>query len=335
MCWIKGAFLSLLLLFGVSVRAEEVSGDCQSLLAPAQVISAARLFQYLFFQAPNRPSKIDPVTAHSIWQIHFESVVESVGIESTELMQIVRNQLRPESFVEQMESLLKDRVVLGYQRKTVDDHTANVCQRSKSIVTFLSRSFNKSCEQITKSDLATVTEIDELNLKFNESLSRDDFNGFVNLNSVSLIGNFSGPIPDDLLSDLPNLLSLKMYGFNFRFLPPGLLQSLTKLEELSLRGNQIESIPAAFFRDQKNLVELDLGLNRLTDLPEDFFPSLPALEFLVLTSNCFEDVPQALYTDRNTLTRVEIKDKLMNAFKFKLLKHKALLRLKGVQLVTL
>ena len=148
------------------------------------------------------------------------------------------------------------------------------------------------------------------------SLKASDFNGVVNLETLSLPNNQFQSIPTQALTVLGNLKILNItYTLGFGNIPYGAFASNTKLEHLDLSGNGLTNIVAnAFLGLESSLRRLVLQENDLTDNQMSFISGLRALEQLDLANNKLTTFPtpliqtlsmlQNLYLNNNKITKL-------------------------------
>lgn len=150
---------------------------------------------------------------------------------------------------------------------------ANVCDRSESMRLVLEDHISKGCKEISKKDLAEITELhfyesilSETSSYFAE-LNSKDFKGFSNLKFLDLNWIFLRSFPGDLFAEIPYLERLH-WGFGnldeFDFKADNPLRYLTGLKYLTLTNLKMDYLGPEIFSDLKNL-EI-LSINHTDDL---------------------------------------------------------------------
>lgn len=103
-----------------------------------------------------------------------------------------------------------------------------------------------------------------------EFVERRDFENMNQLTALVLAELKIDFLPDDLLTDLPNLESIRMSNSKIENIPEKMFANQAKLKSLSLGGNSITVLKKDLFRFNPNLEELNLNGNNLMKIFVDF-----------------------------------------------------------------
>ena len=129
-----------------------------------------------------------------------------------------------------------------------------------------------------------ITEYYVMGVKL-QYITRRDFRGIENIESLSFYGNSIEEIPEDAFFDLKKLKFLSLALNKIATIPLLLFYSLCDLEEITLRGNSIESFPSFVFANNKQLSGIYLSNNRITSFSSDLVLKVPKLKEINLSSN--------------------------------------------------
>ena len=142
--------------------------------------------------------------------------------------------------------------------------------RTPELVASLVRHLRLStCADVLSGDLAGLTYFRPLNLI---ALQTGDFAGLDNLQRLDLSGNQGNQLralPEDLLTGLPQLITLNLEGNRLSALPVDIFAGAS-LNSLNLADNQLTVLPPSVFTDA-DIGTLDLRHNQLTVLPPGAF----------------------------------------------------------------
>jgi len=128
----------------------------------------------------------------------------------------------------------------------------------------------KSCQNITPEDLATIDGIINLSKSVISTLKAGDFTGLTNLKMLYLSENY------------------------IRNLPAGIFNEMTSLKTLALTGNLLDSLHANQFNNLSNLKHLGLEGNKLTTLPLSLFEGLSNVRLILLYGNEIASLPEGI-----------------------------------------
>lgn len=139
-------------------------------------------------------------------------------------------------------------------------------------------------------DLSCLTNIQELNISYNNFTSLD---GIESLPSLTILATHKNQLTDiDAIASQDKLVSVNL-GFN-QIADITALSKLDQVQELLLNANQLSNVDA--LADLDTLVTLRLEFNNLTtDAVQDVI-ALPSIKFLTMAGN---QIDQALVDKRN------------------------------------
>ncbi|XP_055522511.1 uncharacterized protein LOC129716702 [Wyeomyia smithii] len=183
---------------------------------------------------------------------------------------------------------------------------------------------------ITKDSFRGAENLQELDLSANaiESLPEDAFsllpnlsvlylsvNRFVSLHELLLANNRKlndlrldnnqvplQTLPENFLSNLLQLKTVKLQGCSFTNLPASLFRNSTDITDLDLSYNQLTSMPRLLLRDQRKLHDLNLAYNKLETLPEGLFENTKELQTLHLSFNRLYNLSATVFASLTKLT---------------------------------
>ena len=187
---------------------------------------------------------------------------------------------------------------------------------------------------ITKQDLAGVTEFDFGPFCAGASIAPGDFNDFVNLRRLvvshcawdydrldlsddafsglhrleELVLDYNGLRLQDFkaLEGLPNLSHLSLVQSRPDTLENYAFRKLGDLEFLNLSGSYITGIGEDTFAGLDSLRELQLQWNSLTTLPAGAFKDLSSLETLILAGNEISELPPDVFGGLTNLRGLDV-----------------------------
>ncbi|KAM9770757.1 vasorin-like [Menidia menidia] len=110
------------------------------------------------------------------------------------------------------------------------------------------------------------------------TLTKDDFNGLVELEMLDVSQNELTEIPDGVFEKLSKLKNLDLSLNRITHISKDSFSGLVQLERLYLHANRIQSIHVEAFDNLWMLLELKLQGNQLVSLPSFNFPSLLLLD---------------------------------------------------------
>lgn len=166
-------------------------------------------------------------------------------------------------------------------------------------------------------------------LDFPDSLRRDHFKDFSQLERLVLSSNGLSNLEPDVFNDLGNLtwLDLRMNRIK---LTPNIFEKLQNLNYLELANNNLSRLPGNIFRSLKNLTrlllwgnnlknlskdafknavtveELDLNQNDIAQMQPDVFEYLTGLKTINLSANRFISLPGTLFSSNKKLANVQL-----------------------------
>lgn len=167
------------------------------------------------------------------------------------------------------------------------------------------------------------------NTQSNSDLNRKHFIGLENLERLTLKENGFSELPEDLFSDLTNLIYLDLksnklnlnpkifaklknlefleLGYNnIQILEKGVFKNQNKLKLLNLWSNNLKNLTKESFEGVSSLVELDLSSNDIDSFEADVFSTLPNLINLNLNANHFKSLPENLFGNNKKLLRLRL-----------------------------
>ena len=185
--------------------------------------------------------------------------------------------------------------------------SAGICGRTKQVRdgVIWEVSGKSTCEEITKLDLATITELSvggDLLVELKDG-DLDDLSG---LKKLTLGRRSLKTLPVGVFDDLVSLKTLNLVLTNLGSPPAGLFDNLTSLTELYLGGNNLTSLPESIFDNLTNLRDLYLNKNDLTSLPDGVFDNLTSLKTLHLDKNNLTSLPEAIFDNLTSLTFLDL-----------------------------
>ncbi|XP_061576408.1 vasorin-like [Cololabis saira] len=110
------------------------------------------------------------------------------------------------------------------------------------------------------------------------TLSKDDFKGLAELDTLDMSQNELAEIPDKVFEIMSKLKNLDLSFNQITHISKDSFSGLVQLERLYLDANQIQSIHLEAFEGLEMLLELKLQRNQLTSLPSLNFPRLLLLD---------------------------------------------------------
>ena len=178
-------------------------------------------------------------------------------------------------------------------------------RRSSTIWTLLTNSEEFSftdLSDITKQDLARITEFDNSPHCPGGSIARGDFNDFVNLRRlvVSHCGRLD--LSADAFSSLPQLEELVLDYNALKSSDLKALEGLANLRHLSLAASRFDTLEDHAFRTLGALEFLDLSRSGITAISENTFAGLDSLRELRLHHNGLTTLPSGAFSDLENLS---------------------------------
>lgn len=110
------------------------------------------------------------------------------------------------------------------------------------------------------------------------TLSKDDFKGLVDVETLDMSQNDLSEIPDRVFETMSKLKNLDLSSNRITHISKDSFSGLVQLERLYLDANHIQSIHLEAFEGLEMLLELKLQKNQLTSLPSLNFPRLLLLD---------------------------------------------------------
>ena len=165
--------------------------------------------------------------------------------------------------------------------------------RTPELVASLVRHLGRStCADVLSDDLAAITySFQALDLI---ALQTGDFAGLDNLQHLDLAGNQLRTLPEDLLTELPQLITLNLERNRLSTLPADIFAGAS-LNRLNLAYNQLTVLPAGAFANAV-IGALDLRDNQLTVLPAGAFADA-VIGALDLRDNQLTVLPAGVFTN--------------------------------------
>ncbi|HRN78316.1 MAG TPA: leucine-rich repeat domain-containing protein [Candidatus Dependentiae bacterium] len=124
-----------------------------------------------------------------------------------------------------------------------------------------------------------LVEIIDLAHNYLTSLSKNDFDGFIELKKLVLIDN------------------------NITYIEPGTFSTIAQLNKLELSGNKLSSIAENTFGSLPNLFYINLGANQLATIANNTFAQLPQLHTLFLYSNKLKHLSRNAFANQGLQLR--------------------------------
>lgn len=162
-----------------------------------------------------------------------------------------------------------------------------VCERTAPVRDFLAKAFNKTCDQVTEADLATLKRIAVPNRNVT-AFRVGDFSGLPALEILNIKGNPITELPLGLMAGLPNLKTIVLFRTKLAALPDDFLEGMPLLENIHIFANPFTTIPEAVFERLaagRNFKVLDFNAALLPDQQERLLKIFPpggpvSLDFL-------------------------------------------------------
>ena len=179
------------------------------------------------------------------------------------------------------------------------------------------KSFGFSYNQIKRLNYGLfdgLVNLENLSLQVNKISFIENF-VFIKLERLTLLclnGNQLTYISQHLFSGLYKLISLRLDFNLIKFIEPGALKHLINLKKLNLMNNMIKSIDTNTFYGLFQIEAIDLGYNNLEVINKDAFYELNYLEYLNLDSNIINHIDQNAFFYAKNLTKLSLKDNLLD-----------------------
>ncbi|XP_051174927.1 protein toll-like [Leptopilina boulardi] len=139
------------------------------------------------------------------------------------------------------------------------------------------------------------------------TLPVDIFHKNVNLKIINLSRNSFKNLPAELFQKNHHLKKLKLENeLHLKTLPNGFLSNLTNLLEVKLDSSNLKSLPENLFEGSINLVNISLQKNHFVSLPAKIFYGLNKLERLELNDNKIENLDDKLFDSCINLKNLNI-----------------------------
>lgn len=180
-----------------------------------------------------------------------------------------------------------------------------ICGRTPAVVEeLLRRTGRPNCEDVTKSDLGSVRQLDVVE-KGIWTLRAGDFAGLSELRWLNLRDNRLISLPPDMFADLKALRSLDLERNQLESLPTGALVELQALTILDIGSNRLTEIPAGL-AELTGLTELDMSRNPWAELPADLFARMEHLKRLFLHNVGLEELAPQLFDGPSRLNELAL-----------------------------
>nr|CAD7457996.1 unnamed protein product [Timema tahoe] len=141
---------------------------------------------------------------------------------------------------------------------------------------------------------------------FSNTLEQRHLSGLTHIKRLFLNAIGFANVPEDLLKDMANLVTLDLRNNEGLTLPPKFFNYVPKLETLELGNNQISDLRPGLFQDLSRLKMLNLWSNRLLNLTRDSFSGLSTLESLDLSINGMLKLQEDTFQDLGKLKLVSL-----------------------------
>ena len=128
-----------------------------------------------------------------------------------------------------------------------------VCDRTEGVKNFIVQQINsdqggdKTCEEITEEDLASLTRVAPRNANI-INFKAGDFTGLVNLEILNIRSNPYETLPEGLFRDLGKLKTLVIIATGLRYYPDDFLKDTPQLENCHCFANGVRSISESIFQ---------------------------------------------------------------------------------------
>lgn len=159
---------------------------------------------------------------------------------------------------------------------------------------------------IVPSFLRPTVYSSDLSLNYLTTLHRDSFRGLAHLSSLDLSTNRIDFIPEGLLADLENLITLRLHRNQLINLDDAaVFYKLPHLANLDMSYNNLRELPEGLFNFNPRLTLLNLSNNNLTAIPEPM-TELGALEELHLNYNQLVELPGHAFSGLQALKMLHL-----------------------------
>lgn len=139
------------------------------------------------------------------------------------------------------------------------------------------------------------------------TLPDDIFHRNVNLKMINLSRNSFKYLPAELFKNCQHLKRLKLENvMHLSSLPDGFLSNLTNLMEVKLDASSLKSLPGNLFEGSRNLVNISMQKNQFSSLPANLFYGLDKLERLELNNNKIANLDDKLFDSCVNLKNLNI-----------------------------
>ncbi|XP_078270766.1 leucine-rich repeat and transmembrane domain-containing protein 1 [Rhinoraja longicauda] len=117
------------------------------------------------------------------------------------------------------------------------------------------------------------------------TISKADFTGMSQLQTLDLSNNIISNLSSDTFDGLHSLLMLKLANNSIANVGNQMLHSTGNLHQLDLSFNNLTSLPDGLFNNLQNLTRLAIHQNQLQHISRSLVHSLPSLQVLMLRRN--------------------------------------------------
>ncbi|KAK9505977.1 hypothetical protein O3M35_009929 [Rhynocoris fuscipes] len=263
--------------------------------------------------------------------ISFKELLRTVGIPSTQAMQIVSHGNLSNTLTKKHLENLKDVERLNLNANSLTELPEDLFQDATNL-TWLDLKNNNV--QLPKNIFRNIPKLEVLELGSNnisylepgifknlsklrllnlwanklKNLSRALFSDVTNLENLDLNSNGLLNLPPDIFADLTKLKNINLANNNFTSLPQGLFLSNANLEKIQIHSNRqvLYTLPSGLFANLTKLQNIYLQSNNLTSLPEDLLVGASSLISIDLTKNRLETLPADLFKDAKKLENINI-----------------------------
>jgi BspA type Leucine rich repeat region (6 copies) len=229
---------------------------------------------------------------------------------------------------------------------------ADVCDRSKVVISTLEARTNKKCADITVAMVSGIQRVIFEVVSNDEgffSFQPNDFDGFDSLTHITLIipPNLKAlpSLSFDSLTKLEKILFASRYGGGPQSIPEDYFKGFSSLKIIDFHRIPFTTLPENLFQGLSNLNEIRIlfGNDKLSSLPENLFRGLTSLKSLFLgTSAKSIFLPDRLFEDLVALQSIGVSAPLngnRNFLPMDLLKNKpnlerALIFVSGLEVIS-
>lgn len=130
------------------------------------------------------------------------------------------------------------------------------------------------------------------------------FSGLTNLKTLAIFDTSLINVPDNIFSELSNLIHLEL-SVNFISKLPK-LNGLTNIRFIYIIGNEIKTIPEDALEGLTRLKRLTISNTKLSSIPETLFRTNNELNSVILAQNKIKEIPADLITHCSQLVVLDV-----------------------------